>query len=193
MATKEETSSSPTVDELKTIFRQGKASISMPLRSVDEVYENVFVGGEQSAKDKGDLKQLGVTHVLNCAQGTKFFHVNTSQDFYRGENIKFCGLEVSDFPQSDIKQHFDTAVKFMDEALAQENGKVLVHCVQGFSRSATVAIAYLMMRKGMTVEEAGKTVRQKREVGPNNGFLKQLIALDEELQKKSGDGPSATD
>ena len=35
-----------TVAELDEILRKGKKSISIPVRPVDEVYDNVFVGGE---------------------------------------------------------------------------------------------------------------------------------------------------
>ncbi|XP_071495167.1 dual specificity protein phosphatase 3-like [Diadema antillarum] len=185
MATESSTaSSSCNVEELQELLKKGGKSISLPLNPIDEVYENVYVGGKTAAADKEKLKELGITHILNCAQGAKFFHVDTSAEDYADVDIKFCGLMVSDFPTSDIKQHFDTAVSFIDEALAQENGKVLVHCVQGFSRSASVAVAYLMLRRGLTVQEAVKTVREKREIGPNSGFLKQLCALNDELHNK---------
>ena len=61
------------------------------------------------------------------------------------------------------------------------SGKVLIHCMMGFSRSATIAIAYLMIRRGMTAQEATRTVRAKRKIGPNDGFLKQLCELNKEL------------
>ena len=38
-------------------------------------------------------------------------------------------------------------------------GKVLVHCVQGMSRSAALVIAYLMLKQGMPVTKALSTVR----------------------------------
>ena len=60
-----------------------------------------------------------------------------------------------------------------------------MHCVQGVSRSATLVIAFLMIKRHMTVQDALRLVRSKREVCPNPGFLQQLCQLHEGL-KKSG-------
>lgn len=46
------------------------------------------------------------------------------------------GLNVLDMPQSKISIHFMEAADFIEKAL--NNGKVLVHCMMGFSRSATI-------------------------------------------------------
>ena len=59
-------------------------------------------------------------------------------------------------------------------ARAQEN-TVLVHCLAGMSRSATIVIAYLIATTPMTVGEATEFVRSKRKIiRPNHGFVKQL-------------------
>lgn len=57
-------------------------------------------------------------------------------------------------------------------------GKVLVHCVMGRSRSATLVLAYLMIYKNMTVVDAIEQVCRHRCILPNRGFLKQLRELD---------------
>ena len=46
-------------------------------------------------------------------------------------------------PGYNLSQHFEDTWTFLEEARGQ-GAKVLVHCVAGVSRSATVVIAYLM-------------------------------------------------
>jgi hypothetical protein len=61
-------------------------------------------------------------------------------------------------------------------------GKVMVNCKQGASRSATLVLAFLMIKRHLTVQDAVRTVRAKREIAPNPGFLQQLCDLNEKLK-----------
>lgn len=62
--------------------------------------------------------------------------------------------------------------------------KLLVHCVMGRSRSATLFLAYLMIRENMTLVDAIEQVKTRRRIIPNWGFLKQLRELDMQLLEK---------
>lgn len=147
---------------------------------------------------------LGITHVVNAAQGIGFGMVDTNEQFYRPFNIQYMGLALCDDPNVAINEYFDSVSNFIDDALSQKGkfliistkmqiklldkinpyiylifvGKVLVHCIMGISRSATITIAYLMIKKGLRAKEAVEKVKKARDIRPNNGFLKQLAQLD---------------
>lgn len=70
--------------------------------------------------NKSRLKRLGITHVLNAAHGTGVY---TGASFYNGLNIQYLGIEVDDFPDTDISKHFRPAAEFLDEALLTYRGK----------------------------------------------------------------------
>merc|ERR1712168_848305 len=57
----------------------------------------------------------------------------------------------------------------------------MVNCWQGAGKSATVVLAYLVMYKKMTLRDAVKTVKEKRDIRPNNGLLEQLIELEQNI------------
>lgn len=58
---------------------------------------------------------------------------------------------------------------------------MLVHCRVGVSRSATLVLAYLMLKERLTLVEAICAVKENRGVAPNRGFLRQLVRLDRQL------------
>lgn len=149
----------------------------------DEVYPGVYIGDGVTAKNKRYLTMLGITHLLNAAEGKKFGFVNTNNNYYANTTIKYFGLSIQDLPTEDISKHFCKAANFIDEAVSTK-GKVFVHCMQGVSRSATCVLAYLMMKKDMSAVDAIHLIRTSRDVRPNKGFLSQLARLDNKLRRE---------
>ena len=61
-------------------------------------------------------------------------------------------------------------------------GRVLVHCQAGISRSATICLAYLMMKKRVKLEEAFEFVKQRRSIiSPNFSFMGQLLQFESQV------------
>lgn len=99
------------------------------------------------------------------------------------------GLNLLDVPQTRISIHFQEAADFIEAALSS-GGRVLVHCMVGLSRSATMVLAFLMIKRGLSLEQAATCVRRHREVRPNDGFLRQLLELEFSLSTRSNYGPN---
>ncbi|XP_037534712.1 dual specificity phosphatase DUPD1 isoform X1 [Nematolebias whitei] len=149
----------------------------------NQVWPRIFIGDQKTALERPGLQDLGVTHILNAAEG-KWNNVLSGANYYSGMNIQYYGVEADDKPTFNISQHFSSAAEFIHEALSHPQNKVLVHCVMGRSRSATLVLAYLMLKQSLTVVDAIEHVKQHRCILPNHGFLKQLRALDIDLQEE---------
>ncbi|NGX59697.1 MAG: hypothetical protein KR126chlam3_00853 [Chlamydiae bacterium] len=68
--------------------------------------------------------------------------------------------EKEDDEELLVEDWFCSAFAFIDQAL-QNDQKILVHCSAGESRSASLVVAYLISRIGMTYEEAMAYMSQK--------------------------------
>ncbi|XP_053948073.1 dual specificity phosphatase 29 isoform X2 [Anastrepha obliqua] len=151
----------------------------------DEVYPGIYIGDVAAAKNKSFLRMMGITHVLNAAEGCRYGQVDTGHSYYRDmPSIRYMGFPMIDAPTTDISRYFYVAAKFIDSAISS-GGKILVHCLVGMSRSATCVLAYLMICRKMSASEAIRKVRMRREIRPNEGFLQQLADLDMELKRKN--------
>ncbi|KAG5262784.1 hypothetical protein AALO_G00278880 [Alosa alosa] len=161
---------------------------SVAYTHVNEVWPNVYIGDEETARDRHGLQKKGITHILNAAEGT-WNSVDTGADYYSGMNIDYYGIVAEDIPSFDLSVYFYPAAEYIDRVLSNPENKLLVHCVMGRSRSATLFLAYLMIYMNMTVVDAIDRVKSYRRIIPNWGFLKQLRELDMHLheQRKGGE------
>ncbi|XP_042096750.1 dual specificity protein phosphatase 13A isoform X6 [Ovis aries] len=171
----------PTLASLQRLLWVRRAAM---LNHVNEVWPNLFLGDAYAARDKNKLTQLGITHVVNVAAGK--FQVDTGAKFYRGMPLEYYGIEADDNPFFDLSVYFLPVARYIRSALSVPQGRVLVHCAMGVSRSATVVLAFLMICENMTLVEAIQTVQARRDICPNSGFLRQLQVLDNRLGRETG-------
>jgi protein-tyrosine phosphatase len=66
--------------------------------------------------------------------------------------ITECAFAHTDTPAEDITCVLYDSLDFIHKALSS-GGRILVHCSQGVSRSATLVIAYMMWRSGKPYDE----------------------------------------
>lgn len=72
-----------------------------------------------SAKNKAFLRQMGITHILNTAEGSRFGQVDTGHAYYRDlPQIRYMGFPLTDHPSTDISRYFYIAAKFIDNAIS---------------------------------------------------------------------------
>ncbi|XP_072980673.1 dual specificity protein phosphatase PHS1-like [Typha angustifolia] len=141
---------------------------------------NLFIGGALAARSIYTLQHLSITHILCLCSN----EIGQSDSQYP-DLFHYKNFSISDDDDADISDLFEEASDFIDY-VEQSGGKVLVHCFEGKSRSATVVLAYLMLRKGYTLSEAWNMLKKvHRRAQPNDGFAKVLLDLDKRLHGKT--------
>ncbi|PCH41473.1 phosphotyrosine protein [Wolfiporia cocos MD-104 SS10] len=131
----------------------------------------LFIGTIDAAKSSRTLTERRITHIVSL--GTEPIPADNPASGYRHLRIP-----VEDVDYADLLIHLPAACRFISDALAN-NGVVLVHCVQGLSRSATVIAAFLMQQKRINATAAMEEIRKTREqMWINPGFQEQLVLFE---------------
>lgn len=74
-------------------------------------------GCSATAQQKPLLADLGITHVLNAADGPQ--HIDTGPQFYSDVGLKYHGVPAADRRDFDLAPYFGPAADFIHEALSQ--------------------------------------------------------------------------
>lgn len=149
-----------TISKIKSLFTY---SIGGGFEA-QKIIDGVYLGSINSVYDYEEMKKIGITHIISVVAG-----------FYPSDdNFNYLILNALDTENTNLREYFEKCNQYIDEALENDN-KVLIHCMAGRSRSVTILCAYIIKKFGMNVENALKSIKNKRDIiEPNQGFLKQL-------------------
>ncbi|KAF8075036.1 protein-tyrosine phosphatase-like protein [Lyophyllum atratum] len=152
-----------------TVQKTGRPAGSRFGRTASLIVPRVYLSDAFTARDEAELIRLGITHVISVLE-----YNPTIPDIIPEE--RKLHIRLADQPNADILSHLPETTQFITLALAEnEANKVLVHCFQGISRSATVVCAYLIASCGMlSIETLEYTQAKRGIVCPNSGFRQQL-------------------
>ncbi|GMF34357.1 unnamed protein product [Phytophthora fragariaefolia] len=156
-----------------TRTKSGTHNLNYP----NEILEGfLFLGNMWHAQSKQVVSHLGITHVVNASLDVG----NT----FEGDGVKYLNVTIKDRPEADISSYFDSAYRFIESAKRTQHGRVLMHCTQGISRSATLVIMYLMRANNWSLVTAVNFAMASRGVVyPNQGFVKSLMVEEFRLYK----------
>ncbi|CAL1269795.1 unnamed protein product, partial [Larinioides sclopetarius] len=137
----------------------------------------LYLGSQFDAMNKELLKDYNITYELNVS-------TSCPQPEFVPEG-HFMRIPVNDTYSEKLLPYFPEAFNFLDK-VREGNGCVLVHCLAGISRSATVAIAYVMRYMRLSSDDGYRYVKSKRPtISPNFNFLGQLLEYEKQLRREN--------
>lgn len=158
---------------------------SLPVSNIGptRILPHLYLGCQRDVLNKDLMQQIDVVYVLNASNSCP------KPDFIPESH--FLRVPVNDSFGEKILPWLDRSLDFIEKAKAC-NSRVLVHCLAGISRSATIAIAYIMKRRDLSLDEAYRFVKEKRPtISPNFNFLGQLLDFERRIKRvdvRSGSG-----
>lgn len=131
----------------------------------------IWLGAEYDVLDVDALGKSGVTSVLNMTRAPDHAFVRHVLDT-QGVVSQYCQLDQDDgYPLSE--DALRRGLEFLSGQLARNN-VVLIHCAAGISRTAAMAIAFLMT-VGFSWDEAELLVKNARPITLPHPELKRSV------------------
>jgi protein-tyrosine phosphatase len=144
-----------------------------------EILDNLWIGSLASLRVINQDNELWT--VISVLGSDKL--ISMSNDFLELKKAKkecdHIVWKLSDKNDSEILcDTLKETLDVIDSVLAKE-GKCLVHCAMGVSRSSTLCASWIMSRQRVSLEEAMNRIREVCPAAmPNLGFTASLRALE---------------
>ncbi len=117
------------------------------------ITDYMLVGAQPDKSDITALREAGVAAVLNVR------HDDSFRAMYHSLDIQYAHVPVRDFSTPSPNQLAECC-RFIDEQ-RRARKPVLIHCALGIGRSATVALAYLLV-EGTPLGDALDLLKRRR-------------------------------
>lgn len=127
------------------------------------IIDNLFLGNLAGASNDQFLEENNITHILNLS----------CHSLPEKRGITYLHINIKDFIDVALLPVFLVCIPFIKNCL-KEKTNILVNCMEGISRSASVVIGYLM-NLNYSFDDAYKKVKDIRPIiDPNIGFFNFL-------------------
>jgi predicted protein tyrosine phosphatase len=152
------------------------------LKTIHQVFRNFFISGiiPLTVDVEDNLYRHGIKVVISATENKviSIQDADVTNLHYSCEDVKHC----------DIGKHFDRMYADIKPHL---NKKILIHCIEGKSRSTTMLVSIIlnilagtMSSKHSYTDIILKLIKKSRhQAQPNSGFIKQLRDYEIKLKK----------
>ncbi|XP_006870221.1 PREDICTED: dual specificity protein phosphatase 18-like [Chrysochloris asiatica] len=167
----------PALRVLGSAAKMTEAQLQQPsVRGLSRITNSLYISSGVAANNKVMLTSNRITTIINVS-------VEVENIYYKG--IQYMRFPVFDACNSNLLDLFDPIADHI-HCVATKQGRTLIHCVAGVSRSAALCLAYLMKHHAMSLLDAHTWTKSCRPIiRPNNGFWEQLILYEYKLYSKN--------
>lgn len=158
--------------------------LDVPLFMANRVLDNIFVGGCYAAEDRDFVFTNSVTRVINCCS-------HTFTNCFQGVGIRYLSYQFDEDGNSTMFDSRDETitqvVRFVNEAVEKDEC-VLIHSVNGDSRSVVLLAGYLVHRFHWPPHRALQFITTKRfSSKPHQNYVRQLHEFANRRRTKYGE------
>lgn len=137
---------------------------------MSQITSHLWLGSQKDAANKKFIAAHSITYVISFElypEPTPYIKGVTRVNISMYDSMKEASKP--EYPDKVL----DAITKIEDRIAQGEN--VMIHCSVGKSRSASIAIAYVMYKLRMTLNDAFDFVYERRNViDPEGGFLERI-------------------
>eukprot|EP00899_Mesostigma_viride_P014936 jgi/Mesvir1/23443/Mv22298-RA.1 len=139
------------------------------------VLPDIMVGScPQGPEDVDHLREECNVGAIMCLQediNFAYFNIDIAAIRQRAEqrgDVKHLRVPIADFDPFSLRMNLPKAVAVMHAAMQQfkPGERVYIHCTAGLGRAPGLALAYMMMMRGLTLKEANEKLQAVRPCGP---------------------------
>ncbi|XP_059542097.1 dual specificity protein phosphatase 18-like [Myotis daubentonii] len=143
---------------------------------LSQITSSLYISNGVAANNRLLLASNHITSVVNVSvKAVSTLH----------EDIQYVQAPVADTPTARLCDFFDPIADHI-HAGGLKQGRTLLHCAAGVSRSAALGLACLMRYHTMSLLEAHTWTKSCRPIiRPNSGFGEQLIHYEVQLFGKN--------
>ena len=159
-------------------IEKNKLNEHLQSNHITEIIDKIFLGSYLSSKNYQELEKKNIKYILNCASECK--------NLFENKNIKYLKLDIKDQNDFPIENFFEQGSQFIQESINNNDGNILIHCMEGKSRSTSILMAYLIKYKNENTNSAYKILKAKRKLTmPNLGFMYKLREYEKKCNKNA--------
>lgn len=168
----EDVSESVLVQALDIIIdARERASVNVDrMSTASKITEQIYLGPHSIARNRKALIDLGITAIISMAAecGVIFPEDSNLDYFYQANNLieHKCSIH-------DVLEIIDGVYEFSSRKILNGD-KVLIHCMQGKTRSAAAVTYIIAKRNNWSVQEAYDFCKSKRDIFIPEQWLESL-------------------